>query len=301
MNKPLTDYARIGATHNSIYPFKHDPDRHLESLAILLSRADIQVVDLTLPYGKAHRESAIQLARAAGKYYVYNGYMLPTAQIPLCTRSATERAQILMLARDQVDMAFSIGARYFMQSVGADPGAEHREAAFAALEDYITQLDQYIRFRGSMPFLIELMDRHNDKKSLCGPTAEVISFVGRLAESIPDIGLVIDINHLLLMEEPMEEAFRRCLPFLKHVHLGNCMRWKGHRLWGGKHPPIGIEGGMVDIPELTALFRLLLKIGYLNKELPGTLSLEIIAFPGKSEEESITDNLERVHRAWAAV
>ena len=302
MQALLTDFARLGLTHNSLFPTKHDPRLHLETLPRVVDRQDIEVVDLTIPYGREYRAKAVEIVKASGKTTIYNGYLMPTPLMPLGTLSPTERAQLLLLARDQVDVACEIGSAYFMQSVGADLGPDVRSRAFDALAEYISELDAHIKTKSRMAFLIELMDRHVHKKSLCGPTEEVVEFVCRVRERVPDLGLVLDINHLILMGEPFQEAFLRCRAYLKHLHLGNCvLKDRGHPLWGGNHPPIGIEGGEIDMPQLTELFRLLLEIGYLNREHRGMMSLEIVPFPGRSPEETIDDNLKRLHEAWRAL
>jgi sugar phosphate isomerase/epimerase len=130
----------------------------------------------------------------------------------------------------------------------------------------------------------------------------VVEFVLRVRERVPDLGVVLDINHVVLMGEPFRDVFPRCREHLKHLHLGNCiLKDRSHLLWGGNHPPIGIEGGEIDVPQLTDLFRLLLEIGYLDREVRGMMSLEIVPFPGRSPEETIDDNLERLRAAWRAV
>jgi sugar phosphate isomerase/epimerase len=302
MQAPLTEYARLGLALNSLFPAKHDPARHVETLPRIVNRPDIEMVDLTIPYGSEFRARAIEIVRASGKATIYNGYLMPTPLIPLGTVSPTERAQLLLLARDQVDVACEIGSVYFMQSVGADPGPGLRSRAFEGLAEYIAALDGHMKEKGRMAFLIELMDRDVHKKSLCGPTPEVVEFISRLRERVPDLGLVLDINHLILMGEPFGEAFKRCREYLKHVHLGNCiLKDRGHKLWGGNHPPIGIEGGEIDVPQLTQLFALLLEIGYLDRNRRGMLSLEIVPFPGRTPEETIDDNLNRLHQAWRAL
>jgi sugar phosphate isomerase/epimerase len=299
MQAPLTDYARLGLTHHSLFPAKHDPALHLGTLPRVLGRHDIEVVDLTIPYGREYRAKAVDLVRSAGKTTIYNGYLMPTPLIPLGTLSPTERAQLLLLARDQVDVACEIGCAYFMQSVGADPGSDLRSRAFDALAEYIAELDAHMKLKSRMAFLIELMDRGTHKKSLCGPTAEVVDFVVRTRKQVPDLGVVLDINHLVLMGEPFRDAFLCCRDYLKHIHLGNCiLRDRSHPLWGGSHPPIGIEGGEIDVPQLADLFRLLLDIGYLDRDRRGTMSLEIVPFPGRSPEETIDDNMKRLHEAW---
>jgi sugar phosphate isomerase/epimerase len=104
------------------------------------------------------------------------------------------------------------------------------------------------------------------------------------------------------MEEPFGEAFERCAPFLKHIHLGNCvLKDRQHPMWGGVHPPLGIQGGEIGPPQLEEFFRILLKIGYLGKERRGSMSLEITLLPGMTAEETLTDNLARLEEAWREV
>lgn len=303
MKESIKRYAKIGFSHHCFFPCRDNPVYHLETLPRVVNRKDIEVTDLTIPYGKKFREAAADFVRKSGKIIVYNGYLMPTSKIPLGTLSFTERQQIVLLAKDQVDAAYACGARYFMQSVGADPGPGNRRKAFEGLGEYIFEVSSYITGKGgNMPFLIELMDREICKKSLCGPSDEVIEFVDALSGKVPDIGVVLDINHIILMGETFEHAFNTCKKYLRHVHLGNCiLKDRSHEWWGGAHPPVGMEGGEIDIPQLTGIFRILLKTGYLNPEKPGTLSLEIRAFPGMSVEETIEDNLERVRKAWEMV
>ena len=44
-----------------------------------------------------------------------------------------------------------------------------------------------------------------------------------------------------------------------------------------------------------------MEIEYLNKENRGALVLEMQPFPGLSVEETITDNMERLFKAWEIV
>ena len=243
MEAPLTDYAKLGLSLNSLFPAKHDPARHLESIPRIVNRPDIEVVDLTIPYGREYRCRAVEIVKASGKTAIYNGYLMPTPLIPLGTVSPTERAQLLLLARDQVDVAYEIGCPYFMQSVGTDPGPDLRRRAFEGLAEYVVELDAHMKTKGRMAFLIELMDRDVHKKSLCGSTDEVVDFIRSTRERVPDLGLVLDINHLILMGEPFRDAFLRCREYLRHVHLGNCiLNDRAHKLWGGAIPRSGSKG-----------------------------------------------------------
>jgi len=302
MTDNFRKYARIGFNHHCFFPCKDNPAYHVETLPVIVNRKDIEVVDLTIPYGREYRQAAIDIVKNSGKTIVYNGYLLPTGKIPLGTLSYTERQQIVMLGKDQADAAKESGAKYFMQSVGADPGKELRKKSFEALGEYIYELSSYMAGMGNMAFLIELMDRDLDKKSLCGPSEEVMEFIDKLSGKVPNIGVVLDINHIILMGESFDHAFTTCKKYLKHVHLGNCiLKDRKHPWWGGVHPPVGLEGGEVDTKEMSEIFKVLLETGYLNEKNPGTMALEVKVLPGKSVEETIEDQLARVYKAWEMI
>jgi sugar phosphate isomerase/epimerase len=298
----LQNYAKIGVSHHTFFPCKDDPIYHMETLPRVLQREDLECIDLTVPYGEPYRSITTAMIRASGKTIIYNGYLMPTAKIPLCTTSPTERAQILILAKDQVNAAYEAGSTWFMQSVGADPGPENRSRAFDALGEYIHELSQYMASKGSMAFLIELMDRNMHRRSLCGPTGETIEFMRNLKERVPNVGVVVDLGHIPLMEETFLQAFTKASEFLQHVHLGNCiLKDRSHPQWGDMHPPIGLDGGEIDVPEIAEVLRILLDIGYLNKVERGTLSLEIKTFPGMTPEETLDDNIGRINQAWEMI
>lgn len=302
MKYDIYNDAMIGVSHHTFYPCKDDPDHHLATLFPVLQKKDIDVVDLTIPYGENYRSKAVEMIRASGKYIVYNGYLMPTAKLPLGTLSYTERNQILMLAKDQADVALSAGCRYFMQSTGADPGPLDREAAYNGLALYIIELSKYISSKGSMPFLIEIMDRATHRRSLCGPTDEVVPFLDKLRGSVPDIGVVIDLTHIPLMNESYRKVIMGFKDYIRHVHIGGCiLKDKGHKWWGDMHPPIGIPGGEVDIPQLALMLELLCEAGYMKKGTKATMSLEVRAFPGMTPDETISDNISRLQKAWNMV
>lgn len=295
----LLEVAKIGLCHHGLYPCKDDPEYHVETLERVLARPDLEVVDLTIPYGDRYRYKAIDMIRESGKTIVYNGYLMPTPKMPLCTLSPTERAQILMLAKDQADVAQAAGVAHFMQSVGGDPGPERRAAAYDALEEYIAELGSYLRKIGGMHFLIELMDRSTDKKSLCGPTEEVVEFVKRVAVHTPNVGIVVDVSHIPLMQESFAHTIETSRDWTRHVHLGNClMKDRSHPWWGDQHPPLGWEGTEVGLPEVREVLSLFKGTGYIGAGERGTISLEIRCHPELTPEQTIDQNVALVQEAW---
>jgi len=64
---------------------------------------------------------------------------------------------------------------------------------------------------------------------------------------------------------------------------------------------MGYPGGEIDVPQLVEILSVLREVGFLDPENRGDLILELNPFPGRSEDESVADNLARVGRAWDQV
>ncbi len=303
MNEPITAYARLGVTHHLLFPdCVDDPALHVETLPRVLNRGDIEVVDLCVPYGERRRSRALELIRASGKTVVYNGHLLPLMTHPMCSLSPTRRAQLLLLTRDQIDMAYAAGARCFVIGTGPEEDPTRRAEAYEGTAEYLLAACEYMASKGDMELIVELFDRDVAKKFLTGPSAETVEFVERLRGRAPNLALEVDIAHIPLMGESFEQVLRATAPLCRHVHLGNCvLKDRRHPFWGDMHPPIGVEGGEIDVPQLAEVFRLLLEVGYLNKETRGSMSIECRPFPDKTEEETIDDAMRRVRAAWALV
>ena len=71
MLAPLTDFAKLGLGLNSLFPCKHDPEMHVEALTRIVNRTDIEVVDLTVPYGSDYR---LAVANLDGTVSNFSGY-----------------------------------------------------------------------------------------------------------------------------------------------------------------------------------------------------------------------------------
>ena len=108
--------------------------------------------------------------------------------------------------------------------------------------------------------------------------------------------------HVPLMGESFKQAIATVAPYLKRVHLGNCvLKDKKNPRYGDTHPPMGFEGGEIDVPELTNILGFLLNSNFLNSNNRGSLLIEITPWPGKTIDETINDNLTRLDKAWEKV
>jgi sugar phosphate isomerase/epimerase len=129
-----------------------------------------------------------------------------------------------------------------------------------------------------------------------------VQLIEALRPEVDNLGIELDMAHLPLMGESFESAIRTCAPYLKRVHLGNCvLRDTTHPRYGDTHPPIGFPGGEIDIPEIVEILTALLDVGFLNRESRGNLVVEMTPWPGKTVAETVADNFARIEEAWRRV
>ena len=121
-------------------------------------------------------------------------------------------------------------------------------------------------------------------------------------EGITNIGIELDMAHLPLMFEEFESSIEKCAPYIKRVHLGNCvLKDTTHPLYGDMHPPMGLPGGEIDTPELVRILKKLYEVGYLDENNRKPLLMEMQPFPGTTPEYTIQETFRRLNEAWDMV
>lgn len=302
MKENLRRYARLGLVYHLLYSkCTEDPEYHEKTLFEFLKKYDIETFDCCIPNSEERRKRLISAIINSGKEVVYANHMFPMKKISPSSTDPPEQGFIHVVIQDQVQIARAIGSTGFIISSGPDVPKDKRPKARKVFADFCRWLCLRLR-KFKIVGMLEPMDRKVDKKCLYGPTTECVELINLLAPEVDNLGIVLDFAHLPLMNESFSEAVKVTAPYLKRVHLGNCvLKDTSHPFYGDKHPPIGIEGGEIDTTEVAEILSLLLESGYLNKKKRGPLVLEIQPFPGKTPEETVVDNMERVYEAWKIV
>ena len=299
----IKEYAKLGLVHHLLYPkCTVDRDYHVQTLESFVSRKDIEALDCCIPYGEEYRSSGIiQTVKNSGKDVGYALHLFPARKISLSTLDIQECEMTKLVLRDQIDMAAQVGATGFVFVSGADV-PDNRCAARKAFKEFCRWFCNELR-PYNIDALLEPFDRTIDKKYLYGPIDDCVQLMEELyAEGITNIGIELDMAHLPLMYEPFESSIIRCAPYLKRVHLGNCvLKDTSHPLYGDMHPPMGVEGGEIDVPELTRILQTLLDVGYLNKTNRKPLIMEMQPFEGKDAEFTVQETYRRLNEAWEQV
>lgn len=303
MLNSIREYARIGLVHHMLYPeCGQDPAGHAATLTHLAARTDIDTLDCCMPYDPAARAKLIPALKECGKTDItFAAHFFPLRKLSFCSPVITEQEQARMVVRDMVECAASVGATGFIFASGGPPPAEAGPEHYEAFAAFCRWLCGTLKPH-SITALLEPFDTTIDKCFLYGPTADCVKLIESLEPEVDNLGIELDVAHLPLMNESFSEAIRNVAPYLKRVHLGNCvLRDKTHPRYGDTHPPIGLPGGEIDVPETAQFLKALLDAGFLSRENPGNLVVETTPWPGMSVEETILDSFRRLDAAWTMV
>lgn len=303
MSDPLREFARLGLVHHMLHGRSvEDPDYHVTTLEAMVQRSDIETLDCCLPYGQERQARLVRAIRSSGKEHVaFAIHLFPLRKLSLAAPPYAEQAQVRLIIEDMIAQAAAIGATGFVFASGGPPYAEATAAHHRAFLEFCRWLCERLA-RHNIDALLEPFDFDHDKKFLYGPLDRNLELVARLREEFPNVGIELDMAHLPLMREDFRSAIRRTAPWLKRVHLGNCVsRHREDPFYGDKHPPMGYPGGDIDVPELVEILTTLKETGFLNRAHRGDVLVEINPFPGRSADDSVADNFKRVHDAWQLV
>lgn len=299
MNGDIREYARLGLVHHMLYPECGDSsEEHAKTLLEFIKRTDIETFDCCLPYDEKYRQQMIPAIRECGKTVCFAIHLYPLRSLPLAAKTPANQAQTWMIMDDMIDQAAAIEAEGFIFAAGTPSFYDAEPEDFLAFDDFCDELCVKLK-KHYITALLEPFDMDIDKKFLYGPIDDCVKLAQRMSMKHDNFAFELDIAHLPLMHEDFASAIERTAPWLKRVHLGNCvLKDKNNPRWGDTHPPIGFEGGEIDVRELKTILRALLDCGFLDKKNRGDLLIEMTSFPGKTVDYTVNDNFTRLEQAW---
>lgn len=260
-----------------------------------------------LPSIEAVRTLGRRLSLAGVRPTFDIGGTVSDGELRLQSTDPAIRAGALETAKGLVDQALLLGAGVADLNPGPDPGAGDRSRELAHLADSLMRLCEYAAGRagelrsrpGSAPsaggvepeglltISLEHFDREVDKKRILGPTEEATEFVAQIRRRIPNIGLTMDLSHLVLLGEDPGASIATAGEYVTNAHISNCILANREDLrWGDRHPPFFLPGSSVDSTIVASFVSGLRKIGYF-KALPGASGMLTFQVKPNADEDPL--------------
>lgn len=303
MNESIRNYMKVGLIHFMAYPAVIKGEGPIEETFKKIAVDDyFEVAEITWMKDKEVRKSVKQMIDTSHMTVTYGAQpRLLTTGFNINNIDEAGRLTALASLKEGIDEAYEMGAKGFAFLSGNYTEGK-KEEAYQALIASTKELCRYAKEKGNMPVVLEVFDYDVDKKSLIGPVALAKRFAQEMRVEYDNFGLMVDLSHLPLLHETAKESLIPIKDYIMHAHMGNCVvkdpSWPAY---GDAHPRFGFPGGESDVDELVEYLRVLMDIGFINKERRPIVSFEVKPF-GNEDPDLVVANAKRVlNLAWEKV
>jgi sugar phosphate isomerase/epimerase len=303
MNEPLSKFMKVGLVHFMAYPSTiRGGGPILETIREIAVDDYFSAIEITWIKDKEVRQKVKQMLDCSKMRIAYGGQpRLLTTGMNINDLNEEGRQAALQNLKEGIDEAYEMGASGFAFLSGKY-AEETKEESYQALVSSTKELCTYAASKGTMRVALEVFDYDIAKKSLIGPAPLALRFAKEIRAEHSNFGLMLDLSHIPMIYETIEEAVLPVKDYLIHAHIGNCViKSPDLPAYGDEHPRFGFPNGENDVEQVTDFLRLLLKIGFLNEKNPPIVSFEVKPF-GDEDPDIVVANAKRtLNEAWARI
>ena len=302
-----TDFFHLGVVVSAFYPEVRDRKGPVvEVVRKLAADPFFQAMEFSGAEDPAVRKELINVARASGKSRVFaGGSYCRAGQNNLHDLDEAKRQKALRNVEKIIDEAIDYGCAILYVMGFEAPAAPERSRALEKFAGSLAALSDYARRRNpSSPLTISVENFYilSEVPFLIGPTRELAQVLRDLRRDHPSVGLTFDTSHILQLQEDLPSTYWAVQDVIAHIHLSNCLiKDKSSPFFGDKHPPYGLPGSEIGIPELAAFLKVLKQAGHFSRTYPTgkpVLSLEVIPPAGQTPEAIVDGAKEAFRQAW---
>lgn len=303
MDKSMRRYMKVGTIlHVAYKQLGSGEGPILECLKKIVTDPYFEAVEVAQMKDPAVRRAAAQMIAAAHMVTAYGGQgRMLGAGLNINDLDEAGRQRAVASLKEGIDEAYEIGAADFAFLAGRYE-EETKEESFQALLKSTRELCAYAGAKGDMPVLCEVFDYDIAKKSLIGPVDVVKRYVETICAEYGNFGLMVDLSHIPMIHETIEENLLPVRRYIRHAHMGNTViKSPDCPAYGDEHPRFGFPDSENDVEELAAYLRLLLEIGFLNEKDRPIVSFEVKPFKDEDPEICIANCKRTLDLAWELV
>lgn len=303
MNESLYKYMKPGLVHFMAYPATMKGEGPVaETIKKVILDDYFTAIEITTVKDPAVREEVRKMLESSHMTVAYGGQpRLLTNGLNINSLDEEARQKALNNLKEGIDEAYEIGASGFAFLSGNYDEAT-KEQSFEALVKSTKEICAYAKSKGNMKIALEVFDYDVDKRSLVGPADIALRYAKAVREEHPGFGLMVDLSHIPLIHETIEESLLPVKDYIIHAHIGNCVvKSPDMPAYGDVHPRFGFPNGENDVDEVVEYLRVLLQIGFLNTENPPIVSFEVKPFGDEDSDIVIANAKRTLNEAWARV
>lgn len=303
MNEPLSKFMKVGLVHFMAYPATIKGEGPIEETIKKIALDEyFHAIEITTIKDEEVRQRVKKMLDTSHMNVAYGAQpRLLTTGLNINDLNEEGRQKALQNLKEGIDEAYEIGAKGFAFLSGKYEEAT-KEESYQALIKSTREICAYVKSKGNMKVALEVFDYDVDKKSLVGPADMALRYAKEIRKEHEHFGLMVDLSHIPLIHETIEESLLPVKDYIIHAHIGNCVvKSPDMPGYGDLHPRFGFPNGENDVDEVVDYLRVLLQIGFLNEEKPPIVSFEIKPFGDEDPDVVIANAKRTLNVAWARV
>ena len=303
MNESLYKYMKVGLVHFMAFPATIKGEGPVvETIRKIAVDDYFSAIEITTIKDPGERKAVKKMLETSHMTIAYGAQpRLLTTGLNINHMVEEDRLLALENLKQGIDEAYEIGAGSFAFLSG-NYDESRKEEAFQALIKSTNELCGYAKSKGDLKIALEVFDYDVDKKSLVGPADLALRYAKEIRKNHSHFGLMVDLSHIPLIHETIEESILPVKDYIVHAHIGNrVVKSPEMTAYGDVHPRFGFPNGENDVDEVVEYLKILLDIGFLNTKNPPVVSFEIKPF-GDEDSDIVIANAKRVlNLAWSRV
>lgn len=301
MKESIYGYMKVGLIHFMAYPAVMKGEGPVEeTLRGIAADHYFNAVEITWIKDPEVRKRVKKMLDTAHMAVGYGAQpRLLTTGLNINDTDEEGRRKAVATVMEGIDEAIGMGASGlgFLSGKYAD---DKKEEAMDSLIRSTMELCAYAKSKGNLKIMLEVFDHDIDKKSLIGPSSLARRYAAEIRREYDNFGLMVDLSHIPLLGETVEESLLPVKEYIVHAHLGNCVvKDASLPAYGDAHPRFGFPGGENDTDEVAAFLKVLLDIGFLNMQNPPIVSFEVKPYGDEDPELVIANAKRTLNEAWA--
>lgn len=208
------------------------------------------------------------------------------------------RIEAVSALKNGIDQAHELGIKGFAFLSGHYE-EETKEESYNQLLKSTDELCTYAKQR-EMNIVLEIFDFDIDKRSLIGPSDLAAQFAEDVKEKHDNFGLMVDLSHIPMYYEKIEDAVMTIREHLVHAHMGNTIIGNSNdEAYGDQHPTFGFPNSSNGVNEVVEFLQALFKAGYFDKDEPPILSFEVKPWKDQDSDIAVANFKRVLDLAWA--
>lgn len=303
MEKSIKNFMRVGTIlHVSYKELASGKGDILSCLKKIVTDTYFDAVEVAQIIDDDIRKKAADIIEQARMTCSYGGQgRLLSKGLNINDLDESRRWQAIDTLKEGIDEAYEMKAIDFAFLAGRYE-EDKKEEYFEALLNSTRELCEYAKSKGDIKVLCEVFDYDIDKKSLIGPVDMVKRYARTMSMEYDNFGLMIDLSHIPLLHETIEESILPIRKYIAHAHMGNAvLKSPDFKAYGDEHPRFGFPNSENDVNELAKYLRLLLDIGFLNEKDRPVVSFEVKPYMDEDSDIIIANAKRTLDLAWRLV